>query len=59
MQLRMGISLDYNKFPYHLGMWAVDIHLKKVKFHILLNKAFLQLPKLCSVEWVFVNDELK
>jgi len=56
----MGMSLDYNKFSCHLGMGAVDIqNLKKVKFHSLHNKVFLQLPKLCSVEWIFVNDGLK
>jgi hypothetical protein len=47
----MGMSLDYNKFPHHNGMGTVDIqNLKKVKFHSLHNKVFLQLPKLCSVE---------
>jgi hypothetical protein len=38
----MGMSLDYNKFPYHLGMGTVDVQ--------NLKKVFLQLPKLCSVE---------
>jgi len=47
----MGMSLDYNKFPYHLGVGTADIqNLKKVKFHSLHNKVFLQLPRLCSVE---------
>jgi len=32
-------------------MGTVDIqNLKKVKFHSLHNKVFLQLPRLCSVE---------
>ena len=50
----MGMNLDYNKFPYHLGMGAVDVqNLKKVKFHSLHNRVFLQLPKLCSAELDF------
>jgi hypothetical protein len=47
----MGMTLGYNKFPCCLGMGTVDIqNLKKVKFHSLQNKVFLQLPKLCSAE---------
>ena len=55
----MGMSLDYNKFPHHLGMGTVDIHnLKKVKFHSL-TECFCSCPDYVVLNWIFVNHELK